>query len=86
VADGGHGVHAPHGVRGGIQPGVGEARLIPGPVRNIGYAGHAGRRDTLLFIVLVFEEKRKTESDASKLLILDTLPTPTVSYQSYLLP
>ena len=51
MADGGHGVHAAHGVRGGIQPGVGEARLIPGPVRNISYARHAGRRDTLLFLL-----------------------------------
>ena len=53
VADGGHGVHAAHGVRGGSEPGVGEARLIPGPVRNISYAAHAGGGDTLWF-VLVF--------------------------------
>ena len=50
VADGGHVEHAGHGVRGDIQPGVGEARLIPGPVRDVSYSRHAGRGDTLLIV------------------------------------
>ena len=44
MADGRLGVHDTQVVLGGIQPGVGETRFVPSPVRNIRDTGHTGGR------------------------------------------